>query len=113
MNYFLLEKINSELPEKLRTSFILSELPDPNLQHMTIHSESIKNTFLKYFDLKFSRNLNGGIAYPILFGNIWKFQILSNDTEQLMNLLKLDQKYSENNDVPTLFWYGVGQPKTK
>lgn len=107
----LLQQINSDLPEKFRTSFVLNELPDPNLQHMVTSPESLKNTFLKYFDLEFSRNLNGGIAYPLLFGNIGKFQILSNGTKQLVNLLKLDKEYSENNKVPILFWYGVGNPK--
>ncbi len=107
----LLQQINSKLPKIFRTLSVFNKLPDPNLAHMVNHSKSIPEIFLKYFDLKFSRNLNGGIAYPILFGNIEKFKTLPNGINQLTNLLKIDQTYSEDNTVPILFWYAVGKSK--
>ena len=77
---------------------------------MISHTKSIKEVFLKYFNLEFSRNLNGGIAYPILYKNVKKFDSLDG-IKQLKKLLKQDQEHSEKKKVPILFWMGVGRHK--
>ena len=107
----LLEEINSKLPKKFRNPLSFKNLFDPNLQDMIHHVDPIQKTFLKYFDLEFSRNLNGGIAYPILFGNTKNFKTSPDAAEHLTNLLKTDQIYSDDDKVPILFWYGVGKLK--
>ena len=66
---------------------------------------------MKYFDLEFSRNLNGGIAYPILFENLKNFITFPDSAAHLTNLLKIDKTYSDDNKVPILFWYAVGKLK--
>lgn len=106
----ILQKINLDIPKYFRSSLISNRLFDSNAQYMVFNTRSIQEIFLKYFDLEFSRNLNGGIAYPILFRNIKKFQTLDG-VKPLTNLLKLDKEYSENYKVPILFWYGVGRLK--
>ena len=107
----LLNEINLKLPEKFRTSLSLKNMSDPNLQHMIKHVNPIQKTFLKYFDLEFSRNLNGGIAYPILFGNLKFFKTFSGSNVHLTNLLRTDKTFSDENKVPILFWYAVGKLK--
>jgi ABC-type polysaccharide/polyol phosphate transport system ATPase subunit len=107
----LLNEINLKLPEKFRTSLPLENISDPNLQHMIKHVNPLEKTFLKYFDLEFSRNLNGGIAYPILFGNLKNFITFPDSAAHLTNLLKIDKTYSDDNKVPILFWYAVGKLK--
>ena len=107
----LLNEINLKLPEKFRTSLSLKNMSDPNLQHMIKHVNPIQKTFLKYFDLEFSRNLNGGIAYPILFGNLKFFKTFSDSNVHLTNLLRTDKTFSDENKVPILFWYAVGKLK--
>jgi hypothetical protein len=105
-----LEKINSEIPEYFRSSSTFNKLSDPNSRDMISHTKSIKEVFLKYFNLEFSRNLNGGIAYPILYKNVKKFDSLDG-IKQLKKLLKQDQEHSEKKKVPILFWMGVGRHK--
>ena len=107
----LLNEINLKLPKKFRTSLSLKNMSDPNLQHMIKHVNPIQKTFLKYFDLEFSRNLNGGIAYPILFGNLKFFKTFSGSNVHLTNLLRTDKTFSDENKVPILFWYAVGKLK--
>ena len=105
-----LEKINSEIPEYFRSSSTFNKLSDPNSRDMISHTKSIKEVFLKYFNLEFSRNLNGGIAYPILYKNVKKFDSLDG-IKQLKKLLEQDQEHSEKKKVPILFWMGVGRHK--
>ena len=109
----LLNEINSNLPKKYRTNYNLAKLPDQNLQHMVANSESIQDIFTKYFDIHFARELNGGIAYPIIWGNVEKFNSKSGikSKEQLKSILKSDEIFSKNRDVPILFWYCVGRNK--
>jgi hypothetical protein len=78
-----------------------------------IHSDLVLSTFKKYFDVVYERNMNGGIAYQILWNNVAEFKN-SNDTESqkwLDYLLEQDLNLSIQKKVPVLFWYGVGTSK--
>ena len=69
----------------------------------------------KYFDIVYERNMNGGIAYQILWNNIEHF-INYEDPESkkwLNYLLERDTYYSKEKLVPVMFWYGVGTSKNK
>jgi hypothetical protein len=69
--------------------------------------------FEKYFDIIYERNMNGGIAYQILWNNIENFSNDDPEASKWLNyLLKKDFEFSENDKVPIMFWYGVGTPKT-
>lgn len=103
------------LPEKYRTKHPLK----PSLENFrvepseAIHSDLIRSTFEKYFEIVYQRDLNGGIAYQILWNNIEAFQNPSDNeaTKNLNHLLEKDYELSKNCIVPVLFWYGVGKPK--
>ena len=106
--------INSDLPEKLRTKNLLR----PPLENFriepteAIHSDLVIPTFKKYFDIVFERNMNGGIAYQILWNNISEFEKNDEDSINWLNfLLEKDVEFTNNGKVPVLFWYGVGTPK--
>ena len=111
----LMIQINSDLPEQLRSkNHLRPPLANFRIEPTeAIHSDLVRPTFEKYFDVVYERNLNGGIAYQILWNNIEKFKN-SNDREVekwLNHLLEEDLNFSKKNEVPTLFWYGVGRPK--
>jgi 2-polyprenyl-3-methyl-5-hydroxy-6-metoxy-1,4-benzoquinol methylase len=106
--------INSDLPERLRSKNLLR----PPLENFriepteAIHSDLVISTFKKYFDIVFERNMNGGIAYQILWNNISEFEKNDIDSTKWLNfLLEKDIEFTNNEKVPVLFWYGVGQPK--
>ena len=109
-------EVMSDLPEKFRTTHSLRP-PLANFRvepSEAIHSDLIRPTFEKYFDIVYERDMNGGIAYMILWNNIEKFEN-SNDSEAsrwLEYLLEKDIELSNNGKVPILFWYGVGKPKS-
>jgi len=107
--------VMSQLPERLRSKHPLR----PNIENFrvepteAIHSDMIRFIFSKYFDIIYERNLNGGIAYQILWNNIDHFKN-SSDREArdaLRILLEEDLKFSQSKKVPVLFWYSVGKPK--
>ena len=106
--------INSDLPERFRSKNLLRP-PLANFRiepTEAIHSDLVIPSFKKYFDMIFERNMNGGIAYQILWNNISEFE--KNDEESLKWLnfiLEKDAEFTNNAKVPVLFWYGVGQPK--
>jgi len=108
-------QVNSDLPERFRSKHILRP-PLANFRiepSEAIHSDLVISTFKKYFDVVYERNMNGGIAYQILWNNIEEFKN-SNDPEAakwLNYLIKQDLKLSKEKKVEVLFWYGVGQPK--
>ena len=110
-------EVMSDLPEKFRSKHPLR----PNLGNFrvepseAIHSDLVIPTFKKYFDTIYERDMNGGIAYMILWNNIKQFEN-PNDPEAsklLEYLLDQDLKFSREEKVPVLFWYGVGKPKQK
>lgn len=113
----IMKKINEKLPEHLQTKYDLR----PNIENFrvepteAIHSDRIIQTFEKYFDIVYQRNLNGGIAYQILWNNVEHFmnELDKEAAKGLKMLLEEDYKLSENGQIPILFWYGVGIPKIK
>jgi len=111
----LMLEVNSDLPELFRTKHMLR----PTLANFrvepseAIHSDLILQTFKKYFDVIYERNMNGGIAYQILWNNIDKFKNFDDPeaSKWLEYLLEQDFKFSKQGIIPILFWYGVGTPK--
>ena len=108
-------EVNSDLPERFRSKNILRP-PLANFRiepTEAIHSDLVISKFKKYFDVVYERNMNGGIAYQILWNNIEEFKN-SNDPEAvkwLNYLIEQDLNFSNQKKVPILFWYGVGKPK--
>jgi 2-polyprenyl-3-methyl-5-hydroxy-6-metoxy-1,4-benzoquinol methylase len=109
-------EVNSDLPEKFRSKHTLRP-PLANFRvepSEAIHSDLVRSTFEKYFEIVFEREMNGGIAYQILWNNIELFKN-PNDPEAkkwLNYLVEQDIKFSKQKEVPILFWYGVGQAKS-
>jgi len=110
----IMTKINNKLPKQFRQT---RPLRPPLSQFRVdpteaVHSALVKPMFEKYFDVIFQRNINGGIAYQILWNNIKQFEDGSeNAVKWLDYLLKEDYNLSKNGKVSILFWYGVGKPK--
>ena len=108
-------EVNSDLPEIFRTKHPLRP-PLANFRvepTEAIHSDLVLPTFKKYFDIVYEKNMNGGIAYQILWNNIENFTDYTDpeSTKWLNYLLERDLYYSKEKRVPTLFWYGVGTSK--
>lgn len=108
-------EVMSDLPTKFRSKHLLRP-PLANFRiepTEAIHSDLVRSTFQKYFDILYERDLNGGIAYMLLWNNIEQFKN-SDDPEAkkwLEYLLEKDLEFSDLKKVPVLFWYGVGKPK--
>ena len=108
-------EVNSDLPEKFRSKHTLRP-PLTNFRvepSEAIHSDLVRPIFEKYFDVVFEREMNGGIAYQILWNNIKEFED-SDDSEAkkwLEYLLDKDFEFSKNKITPSLFWYGVGKSR--
>ncbi len=107
--------INSDLPERFRSKNLLRP-PLANFRiepTEAIHSDLVISSFKKYFDMIFERNMNGGIAYQILWNNISEFKKDDENSSKWLNfILEKDLEFTNNAKVPVLFWYGVGQPKS-
>ena len=113
----LMLEVNSDLPEIFRTKHPLRP-PLANFRvepTEAIHSDLVLPTFKKYFDIVYEKNMNGGIAYQILWNNIENFTDYTDpeSTKWLNYLLERDLYYSKEKRVPILFWYGVGTSKNK
>jgi len=110
----LMLDVNSDLPEQFRSKNTLRP-PLANFRiepTEAIHSDLVRPVFEKYFDIVYERNLNGGIAYQILWNNIEKFDNSDPEARKWLEyLLENDRKLSSDGKVPILFWYGVGSPK--
>lgn len=111
----ILKNINSGLPKRfqsphpLRPSKRNFDFGDPS---EAIHSDLVRGTVERFFDIIYQRDVNGGIAYQILWNNIDEFK--KNDRESidaLEFLLKKDVEYAQSKKVPISFWYGVCTPK--
>jgi 2-polyprenyl-3-methyl-5-hydroxy-6-metoxy-1,4-benzoquinol methylase len=108
-------EVMADLPEKFRSKHMLRP-PLANFRvepSEAIHSDLVIPIFKKYFETIYERNMNGGIAYQILWNNIEQFGN-SNDSETkkwLEYILTKDMEMTTHGDVPVLFWYGVGKPK--
>ena len=67
--------------------------------------------FRRFFEVIFQRDLNGCIAYSLLWNFIQKFEN-EDDLESadcLDFLLKEDERQSKEGQVSILFWYGIGK----
>lgn len=111
----ILQDINSQLPKRFQSMHPLRP-PKENFYFgdpsEAIHSDLVRPIFERYFDIIYQRDLNGGIAYQILWNNITEFKKNYMDAiEALGFLLKSDAEYTQLKKVPVLFWYGVGIPK--
>ena len=111
----LMMEVSSDIPEQYRTSHTLR----PPLAWFrvepteAIHSDLVIPTFKKYFKTVYEKNMNGGIAYQILWNNISNFED-SSDLESikwLNYILKQDEQLTNDGKIPTLFWYCVGTTK--
>ena len=112
---YLMKKINNQLPSKFRTQHNLRSLKeDFELGDKTeaISSNIVKNEVKKFFEIIYERNLNGGIAYQILWNNIKQFEIGDEKSKKVLEfILKKDLDYSREGKIPNLHWYSVGKPK--
>lgn len=113
----ILKEINKQLPKRFQSPYKLRpnkkdfEAGDPS---EAIHSDLVRSTFERFFDIIYQRDSNGGIAYQIFWNNIDEFK--KNDKEAIETLeflLKKDAEYTASKEVPILFWYGVGIPKSR
>ena len=111
----LMIEVMSDLPSKYRSKHMLRP-PLANFRiepTEAIHSDLVRPMFEKYFDTIYERNMNGGIAYQILWNNIENFNDNNPEAVKWLNyLLKKDFEFSENGKVPVMFWNSVGKPKT-
>lgn len=111
----IMEEVMSRLPKRLQSKHRLRPAIENFRVEPTeaIHSDLVRPMFRKYFDCTYERDLNGGIAYQILWNNIDGFKNKSDNESNnaLKLLLDEDLKLSKNKKVPVLFWYGVGKPK--
>jgi SAM-dependent methyltransferase len=111
-----LVEINSKLPKRFQSRYRLRptkrdfEFGDPT---EAIHSDLVRSTIERFFDVIYERSLNGGIAYQILWNNIDEFKKDGKESlDALRFLLKQDLVYSQLRKVPSLFWYSVVTPKS-
>ena len=108
-------EVMSDLPSKYRSKHLLRP-PLANFRiepTEAIHSDLVRPMFEKYFDTIYERNMNGGIAYQILWNNIENFNNDDPEAQKWLDyLLKKDFEFSENEKVPILFWNSVGKPKS-
>lgn len=113
----ILKNTNSELPKRFQSSHPLRpskrnfDFGDPS---EAIHSDLVRDTVERFFDITYQRDINGGIAYQILWNNIDEF--MKNDEEAVKTLeylIEEDRKCTKLKKVPVLFWYGVGSPKPR
>ena len=113
----ILQSINLQLMKRFQSVYPLRPAKenfyfgDPT---EAVHSDLVRPTIERFFDIIYQRDLNGGIAYQILWNNINEFK--KNDQaaiDALEFLLKKDAEYTKLDKVPVLFWYSVGTPKPK
>ena len=111
----ILETINSQLPKRFQSKHRLRpakgsfEHGDPS---EAIHSDLVRPTIERFFNIIYQRDLNGGVAYQILWNNIDEFKKYDEEAKQTLEfLLTKDEEYTKLDKVPVLFWYGVGIPK--
>jgi len=111
--FYMLE-VMSELPKRFRNqNSLIPPLANFRIEPTeAIHSDLVVSSFKKYFDIVYERNMNGGIAYQILWNNISEFEKNDDESSMWLNfILEKDIEYTNNGKVPVLFWYGVGKAK--
>jgi SAM-dependent methyltransferase len=112
----LIKKINDFIPFGLRNE----NLNKPHLQTMlvddpteAIHSELILDNFYRYFNCIERKDLNGGIAYQIMFNNNELYTNTSESDFWVNKLIELDELATNLNLVPPLFSFFIGYPNKK
>ena len=111
----ILEKINAEIGKRFSTIIPLRpkksnfETGDPS---EAVNADLVRPTLSRFFDTVYERDINGGVAYQILWNNNEEFEKDDNDAKNALELLiNRDQELTENGQVPVLFWYSVMRPK--
>lgn len=114
----LLNQINKKLPKRFQSPHRLRPAKedftfgDPT---EAVNADLVRPTFERFFDVIYQRDLNGGIAYQILWNNISNFENnIDLDSKKWLNyILEKDLEMTKEGKIPVLFWYGVGKPKSK
>ena len=113
----ILEKTNGEIGNRFSTVIPLLpkksgfETGDPS---EAVNADLVRSTLLRFFDIVHDRDINGGVAYQILWNNIEEFEKNDDDAKNALELLiRRDRELTESGQVPVLFWYSVITPKPK
>lgn len=113
----ILEKINEEIGSRFSSIIPLRpkksnfERGDPT---EAVNSDLVRPILSRFFDSIHERNINGGIAYQILWNNIAAFKITDETAKNTIKfLITKDQELTENGKVPVLFWYSIITPKSQ
>ena len=113
----IMQEINESLPKRFRTKHDLRPpkgafaLGDPS---EAVNADLVKPTIERFFDIVYQQNLNGGIAYQILWNNIDEFNKKDELSSEILEyIIKKDEELTNGKIVPILFWYGVGIPKRR
>lgn len=110
----IMQDTMSCLPEKFRSKHPLRPKLESFKDEPTeaVHSDLVRPTVERFFDIIYERDLNGGVAYQILWNNIDEFKKKDKEANETLEfLLKKDAEYTYSKKVPVLFWYSVGTPK--
>lgn len=111
----ILRNINAQISKRFQSKH---PLRPPKENFLTgdpseaVHSDLVRPTVERFFNIVYERDINGGVAYQILWNNISQFKKNGDDANKTLEfLLKNDMEYTRSRKVPVLFWYGVGTPK--
>jgi SAM-dependent methyltransferase len=112
----IIKQINDSLSSRFRSIIPLRpklssfQKGDPS---EAVHSDILIQSITRFFDILYEREINGGIAYPILWNNIDEFKKMDNNAQKIVELLiNEDKKITQNKKIPSLFWYSVVTPKS-
>jgi SAM-dependent methyltransferase len=113
----ILERVNEEIGSRFSSIIPLRpkksnfETGDPT---EAVNADLVRPTLSRFFDTVHERNINGGVAYQILWNNIEEFKKTDEAAKNAVKLLiTKDQELTENGKVPILFWYSVLTPKSQ
>ena len=113
----ILEQVNDELGSRFSTIIPLRpkksnfETGDPT---EAVNADLVRPTLSRFFDIVYDRDLNGGVAYQLLWNNIEEFKKDDDDAKDAIELLiSRDDQFTQEGKVPVLFWYSVVTPKPK
>jgi len=113
----LLNNINQNIPERFQSiqhfrptkeDFAFGDPTE------AVNADLVRPTFERFFKIVYEKNLNGGVGYPLLVNNTKEFEKPDEESKKFLSkIIEFDRKFSQENKVPVLFWYGVGKPKEK
>ena len=114
-HFEIIKTVNNLLP----LGFANKNLFHPHLETMlhvdpteAIHSELTMECFNRYFSTEERLDLNGAIAYQIMYNNQALYQEnLPSANKAVQFLLEMDELYTHYYNLPALFSYYVGRPK--